>query len=323
MRILALALGLLCVRASAQITSNPLGDSGVAYNIQFQVLDQGSQPVKNVLFDLLNFSGVKVMGAMTNSEGRVIFRISPGTYVLALKGNDIEDARFDFRVEQADGDRIEQLTVRRKNGVSALPGGLTTAATLAVPSRAKVEFQKGSAALAGKDYEKARAFFDKAIALYPHYAEAQNGLGIVSLRTGRPDEARAHFKLAIDADNQHPTAYLNLARMYLIEQNAPAALPLLKKSVALNPSDAEALSQLSFAQFASGDCPSAIATAASAHAIPHHGAEFAHFVAGLCYASQKDPARAESEFNVYLKEAPSGPYAPKVRAALQELHASR
>jgi regulator of sirC expression with transglutaminase-like and TPR domain len=57
--------------------------------------------------------------------------------------------------------------------------------------------------------------------------------------------------------------------------------------------------------------------------MPHRGAELAHFVAGTCYGSMDDRANAEADLNTYLKEAPTGQYAAKVRALLQELQTSR
>jgi Flp pilus assembly protein TadD len=307
--------------AVAQVADNPMGDRGVAYTMSFQVIDRSSQPVKNAIVDVYGFSGSRLMGAMTSSEGRVMFRVTPGTYIISVKGNDIEDAKADFRVERYDGDRFEQITVSRKtlSGATA-PSGVITAAMAAVPDKARSEFAKGEAKLQQKDFAAAKQYFEKATKIYPHYAVAFNGIGIAELRTKNIDAAAAAFQNAITADDQHPTAYLNLGKLYILQRDAVKALPFLQRAVALNPRDPEAQAQLSFAQFATGDCPSALATAARVHTAPHKQGELVHLVAGTCYEAAGVSNKARTEYELYLAEAPEGPQAAQAKAALDRLN---
>ena len=143
--------------AAAQDTANPLGESTVVYTMRFQVVDRAMRPVRNALVDLYNFSGVKAMTAMTNAEGRVSFRMGPGTYTLSVRGNDIQDAKVDFRVEIFDGDRFEQISVERRSATGAsAPTGVVTAASAAIPDKARTEFVKGDEKLKRKDYAAAK-----------------------------------------------------------------------------------------------------------------------------------------------------------------------
>lgn len=319
-RVWALLL-LLTFCAGAQEPVGPIGgNTRTAYSIRFQIVDRSSQPINNAVVDVYNFNGSRVMGNSTNLEGRVVFRMSPGSYVISVKGNDIEDARVDFRVETYDGDRFEQITVARKRSVgTAAPTGVVTAAMAAVPERAKSEFAKGEAKLREKEYDAAKEYFEKATRIYPHYAVAFNGIGIAELRSNRPDEAEAAFQKAIAADEQHPTGYLNLGKLYLLQQNAEKALEFLQKAATLAPRDAEAQAQLSFAQFATGDCKSALASAARAHASGIKQGELGHLVAGACYESSGDTDKARAEYQLYLAEAPNGPQAGQAKAGLDRV----
>jgi tetratricopeptide (TPR) repeat protein len=315
---------LLVSRVLAQIADNPMGDRGVAYTMSFQVIDRASQPVKNAIVDVYSFSGSRLMGAMTSSEGRVMFRMTPGTYVITVKGNDIEDAKTDFRVERYDGDRFEQIAVNRtpRNHETA-PSGVITAAMAAIPEKARSEVAKGEAKLLQKDYTQAKEHFKKATRMYPSYAGAFNGIGVVELRLKNIAAAEAAFQQAITADDQHPTGYLNLGKLYILQRDAAKALPFLQKTTTLDPRNLEALAQLSFAQFATGDCKAALATAARVHSGPHKQGELAHLVAGTCHEAAGDAEKARSEYELYLSEAPQGPQAAQARTALERLRAPK
>ena len=315
---------LFATRGTAQDTSNPLGESTVVYTMRFQVVDRSVQPVRNALVDLYNFSGVKAMSAMTNAEGRVAFRMGPGTYTITVRGNDIKDAKIDFRVEVFDGDRFEQISVERKSLATSIPpAGVVTAATAAIPEKARAEFVKGEAKLKQKDYQGAKAEFQKATREYAHYAEAFNGIGIAELRLHDVAAAEKAFQDAIAADAQHPTGYLNIGKLYILQRDAAKALPFLEKAVSLNPGDPEGQAQLSFAQFAMGDCKSALASAARAHSAGNRQGELGHLVAGACYESAGDAEKARSEYRLYLAESPTGPQAAQAKAGLDRLQAPK
>ena len=318
---IVLLLGLLSAFLVAQEPVGPLtGNTRTAYSMRFQVVDRGSQPVNNAVVDVYNFNGSRVMGSNTNLEGRVVFRMSPGSYVISVKGNDIEDARIDFRVESYDGDRFEQITVARKKAAGvAAPSGVITAAMAAVPEKARAEFAKGEVKLQQKEYAAAKEYFERATHIYPHYAVAFNGIGIADLRSNHPDAAETAFQKAIAADEQHPTGYLNLGKLYLLQRDAAKALAFLQKAATLAPRDAEAQAQLSFAQFATGDCKSALASAARAHAAGTKQGELGHLVAGTCYEASGDVEKARSEYQLYLTEAPNGRQAAQAKAGLDRV----
>jgi Flp pilus assembly protein TadD len=250
--------------------------------------------------------------------------MGPGTYTISVRGNDIQDTKIDFRVEIFDGNRFEQINVERRSGNSAsAPAGVVTAASAAIPDKARAEFVKGDEKLKQKDYAAAKGYFEKATRAYAHYAEAFNGIGIAELHLKNGAAAETAFQNAIAADDQHPTAYLNLGKLYILGRDAAKAMPFLQKAVSLDPRDAEAQAQLSFAQFATGDCTSALTTAAHVHTMAHKQGELAHLVAGACYESAGNASKARAEYELYLAEAPQGPQADQAKAGLQRLKGSK
>src|SRR5207248_4877202 len=58
--------------------------------------------------------------------------------------------------------------------------------------------------------EKAIALLDAVIAAHPDFAEAYNSLGVVYMRLGQHDRARAAFRTLLELDPTSSTAYANL-----------------------------------------------------------------------------------------------------------------
>jgi tetratricopeptide (TPR) repeat protein len=95
--------------------------------------------------------------------------------------------------------------------------------------------------------ETAEQFFHKALAARPVYPEALNNLGVLYLRTRRPEQAEKSFQESIRVAPEFEQSYLNLARLYAIEGDTAKAravlVDLLKRHPGFPPAEQE-LSQL-------------------------------------------------------------------------------
>lgn len=97
------------------------------------------------------------------------------------------------------------------------------------------------------DTTGAYEYLQRALASRPNYPEALNNLGILFLRTRRRDEAVATFEQCIRLAPAFDQAYLNLARVYSIEDNKEGARKVLQSLLVEHPDSAaarEALEQL-------------------------------------------------------------------------------
>jgi len=63
------------------------------------------------------------------------------------------------------------------------------------------------------DLPQADALYRRALAVDPHSADAHNGLGAIALVRQRPADAEAHFRRALQARPDDPTALAGLARL--------------------------------------------------------------------------------------------------------------
>ena len=80
-------------------------------------------------------------------------------------------------------------------------GATVSASDLKVPKKASKEFDKATKLIAKQDWQAAIDQLNKALALYPDYAEAYNNLGVVYAHLGDPNKEREALQKAVAADN--------------------------------------------------------------------------------------------------------------------------
>jgi len=93
----------------------------------------------------------------------------------------------------------------------------------------------GEIALRRGDGEAARANFEKAIALYPHYASLPYGIGEIYASRGMNDEALAYYSLATRVKPDWPDPWLKLGLVRLELKDVENALKDLQRYLALAP----------------------------------------------------------------------------------------
>jgi choline-sulfatase len=88
---------------------------------------------------------------------------------------------------------------------------------------------------------KALDLLDAVVASHPDDADAHNSLGVMAMRLGRHDRARAEFRKVIELDPTSATAYANLATDELASRDLAAAIGDLTRSLDLEPRNYTAL----------------------------------------------------------------------------------
>jgi Flp pilus assembly protein TadD len=84
----------------------------------------------------------------------------------------------------------------------------------------------------------------KAIALRPAYSEALNNLGIVFVKLQQYAKAEEQFKAGMRLVPVNDQAYLNLARLYLLQTEKAKAIAVLQELIQLQPGNAAAVQAL-------------------------------------------------------------------------------
>ena len=299
---------------------------GNGTEIQIHVTYDNNQPAEGqIRVDLLNESGIPISQGFTSDDGRASLRVaSQGVYLIRVSGQEIEDGADSVEVQPFDAMRVVFVHVKPKaaavqSAARSAGGTVTSAAQLRVPPNARKCFDKGMAAWQNRDYQQAADQFEKAVLAYPQYDTAYNNLGVMYAHLNQPDKALAAFKRSVELNDKNADADRNLARMLMRQKGYPQAEELLKKSLAVQPTDVAALTMLAIAEIQDGKPDDALRDAQKVHTMTHDGYAVVHYVAGEALEQKHQPEEAKLEYTTYLRENPNGAEAEQVKSALGRL----
>jgi Tfp pilus assembly protein PilF/peroxiredoxin len=144
-------------------------------------------------------------------------------------------------------------------GRELLDQGLEAAAVVAFERAAQASpsastlYRLGTLLAKTHETGRARAAFERALALQPDLAEANNDLGALLAQEGDLEGAIARFRAALAATSEYPDALNNLGYALLLSGNDQEARGLYEKALALQPDFPEALNNLGLLYGRAGD----------------------------------------------------------------------
>jgi tetratricopeptide (TPR) repeat protein len=195
-----------------------------------------------------------------------------------------------------------------------------SAISLAAPKDARRSYEKALDAFKHAKWDEEQRNLERAVEIYPRYADAWFELGMLQARQGKPDMARAYFRQAIQADPKYVQPYLQMALLELSTAHWKQLLEVGTKLVTLDPFG---YPQVYFfnalAAYTLNDFETAEKNARTAekldtpHAIPQ-----ASYLLGMILARRKDYAGAADRLKAYLAYAGDAKDATKVRAQIAE-----
>lgn len=148
----------------------------------------------------------------------------------------------DFRFGQM-ADTFFMMGVKPSNEGSP-PTGTVSARQLLIPAKAMKEFKRGNKAYAAKDFKSSAEHFEKAAAMYPGFAEAQNNLGASYLMMGEYEKSAAELEEAIALDPKPIQPYNNLSLALLLLKHYPDSETAARRALQIDPLDVTSLSLL-------------------------------------------------------------------------------
>jgi tetratricopeptide (TPR) repeat protein len=269
--------------------------------IRIQVQNDMGQTVVEASPSTQGDANFTVLGTVTSANGLkqdVIYRVR-------VSGTDIEEENIE-NVDPAGGDRILNVTIRRKGEKRDRGAGVVSANSLKIPGKAEKELTRGNKALEEKKLPEAREHFEKAIEFFPNYDLAYNGLGATLIEMKDIEGARKAFEKSIAVNDKFASGYRNLARISASEKDYIKAADLLQRSLSLEPLNPEALSRLCQFDYLLGKDTEVPELARKLHTLPHDGMELAHYAAASSLERMNKPDEAIGEYTLFLKEAPAG-----------------
>lgn len=321
LRLTSLVVLFLAASASAQLQPT---EAPTNAELRVRVSYPNEQPVAMVRVELLTSNGLVITSVFTDEQGQAnVSRVRAGSYSLKLSGMSIEDVTTpNFLIARGEGAHYEMVRVQAKGSaglVTTGSGQTVSALELNVPDGARKEYDAGMTALNAKTWLEAKARFQKALEIYPQYARASVGLGVVFMNTGELARGRQAFEAAQRLDDHLPDATRNLGIIAYKEKRYAEAEDLLNKSLAGDPMNPDALLYLANTQLLLGKMEEAVNTAHRLHTLEHAQYTLVHVIAARALTKLKRLDEAAAEYQLYLQESPAGPAAASARAGLQAL----
>ena len=144
-------------------------------------------------------------------------------------------------------------------GRELMDQGLEAAAVVAFERAAQANpnastlYRLGTLLAKSGEPARARAAYERALALQPDLAEALNDLGALQAQTGDLEGAVARFRAALAATPDYPDALNNLGYALLVMGRGDEARPLYERAIALQPDFPEALNNMGLLLGRAGD----------------------------------------------------------------------
>jgi len=216
-------------------------------------------------------------------------------------------------------------------------------ALVAAPGSPEAVEAVGRALLNLDRLEEAEASFLDALEIDPEWAAPRMGLALLAMRREEPFKIVHQLERAIEADPEHPEAYMELGRYYGLMNETALARATFERWTTLHPEDADMLINAGLTAFDAADYESAMEFFDGALDVAEDGEQLsgahtfransldmlgrydeaieayedvisetpdwweAHANLGICHARNNHPEDAEAAFRRGLQECPGSP----------------
>jgi tetratricopeptide (TPR) repeat protein len=301
----------------------------VAVAIAQPAAAQSTGMVKGVVKDVQGqpVDGAKVVIEMTegtnrhfetksNKKGEFIqIGLPPGAYRVTAEKDKQASNTADVRVR-----------VNSAAEANLVLGAAAAAAASKTNAELKATLEAGIAATNAGNDDEAIKQFQHAIELKPDCADCYYNIGYLETKKKEYDKAEAAYKKAIEIKPAYSEAYSGLANVYNAQRKFDEAAAASSKAAELAGSapgglaggSADALFNQGVILWNAGKIADAKKQFEAAIAANPDHAE-AHYQLGMTLVNEGNLPAATTEFETYLKLAPSGPNAAQAKALVAQL----
>jgi tetratricopeptide (TPR) repeat protein len=310
----------LVTSACAEVDNSPVG---LARTLRIRVaVADGQACDASVRIGQLGLVGTTVAQGLNKDECVVDFNNVPaGNYHLEVSVHGVDVPGME--TVEVEGRSMQEIrvSVPRAPAAESKAGSnsMISIAQLNIPAAARKEFDAGTASMTKENWKKAADYLNKAVSIYPQYAEAYNNLAVTDAHLGDRNAERIALQKAIAVNDRFAPAYVNLARMDIVDRNYVDAESRLNLAGAIDPNDGMTLVLLSSMQFVNRHYDLAIATARKAHMNSQNPHALAHHVAAQALRAEGKDREALYELQIFLQEESTGPRADAVRKEMATL----
>jgi tetratricopeptide (TPR) repeat protein len=217
-----------------------------------------------------------------------------------------------------DNPDIGVIVLRSMAGVEGTSVSVTSALA---PAEARKAYERGLQSMLKNRTGDALKDFEKAVAIYPKYADAWMNLGKAHLEGQRIGPAREAFTQAILCDPKLVEPYVDLGLLAARDQDWRESAKYLDRAMELDPVDlpqawyADAVANYNLQRYDAAEKSARAAVKLD----PRHANPRAGYLLGLVLAEKRDYAAAAAELSEYIKLAPNAPDLAQVKDQLAQI----
>ncbi len=222
-----------------------------------------------------------------------------------------------FNRRTADNPDVGLLVLHRIAGVEAS----ISVTSMMAPKAAKKAYEQGLQSLLKNKPADAEKDFEKAVAVYPQYADAWVSLGKLRIEQQAIEPGRAAMKKAMESDPKVVAPYMELGVLAAKDGNWQESGKYLDRAVELDPVDfpqawyADAVANFNLGNYDAAEK----ASRAAVKLDPRHANPRSCYLLGLVLTEKHDYAGAAAELTTYIKLAPNAPDLAQAKDKLSEL----
>jgi len=316
--VLALALSPLATSAPGA------GEPGGAVELRCKIVpapnDRGYKLWK---VEIRKSSGEPVRQTVAATGDTVGFKsLEPGIYIFCLMGEKGRQRCQSIDLVPEPNQKSHRFDKRFEApplGVNQKDAHKVSARKLAVPGKARKEMLRAEEAQLKGDREEALRHLERAIEIYPAYADALNNLGTYYHRSGDYERSVQYFTNATKLDPEFFAGWVNLGGSLLALGRLQSALDANKRALELRPNDSLANSQVGINYFYLRNYAEAKRFLQKVLSLDPYSANSPQlFLAHIAFA-EKEHDTAQQYILSYLELHPNSPQAPHLRRTLQNL----
>lgn len=223
-----------------------------------------------------------------------------------------------FNRKTADNPDIGTIVLHRIAGVE---GSSISVTSMMAPKAAKKAYDQGLQSLLKNKTADARKDFEKAVAVYPQYADAWVNLGKLHLEQEAIAPARAALMKAMECDPKLVTPYMELGLLAAKDGNWQESGKYLDRAVELDAVDypqgwyADAVANFNLGKYDAAEKGARAAVKLD----PRHVNPRSGYLLSMVLTEKRDYAGAAAELTTYIKLAPNAPDVEQAKTELARL----
>src|SRR5579863_5880330 len=184
------------------------------------------------------------------------------------------------------------------------------------PKKARKEYEKGQHALAARNLGEAKSALEKAVAEYPCYARAQTDLALALSAQHDTASAEGALKKAIECDPGFLNAYAELGQLLNAEKKFGDSQGVIQQGLRRSPGSWQFYSELASSHYGQGQYHQAEEEYLKAQSLNAAPLPDLRVKLSDVYLKEGNYSKAYAEMQEYLRAAPDGRFAPKVKSIM-------